>query len=525
MATKVDKVIATNLAALKGKYGGGLTAIRAAIRALVEADKKRGLTTKLVDIASATSMKKLAGKAVTNPTDPKQNKTAVDAVYAALRPAYVLLLGAIDVIPHQDLKNPAHAPGEDDDKFAYGDLPYACDHSYSQSIKDFLGPTRVVGRLPDVTGGTDAGYLVGLLTTAAKYQSRTKQAYMSYFGLSAKVWKGSTGLSLQKLFGDSTQLQLSPPKGPPWAAGVLGARSHFINCHGAAADPQYYGQQGSSYPVAHHAAKLGGLVEGTVAAAECCYGAELYNPYSTGLGGQAGICNSYLAAQTYGFLGSSTIAYGPADTNGAADLLCQYFIKHVLNGASTGRATLQARQDYILKMSVADPIDLKTIAQFSLMGDPAVHPVEPSPVDHAVAAPKTRGKIAIGPLAAAVASRLLRRDTLHRVGTALAGAAQAIRLETKTEPAAAIKSILKKVAADAGAAAQAYASFQVQRPAFAAKTRKGGAAAPAAAGPSAVHMAIGHLRDQPTDGKFKPLVAVVAREQDGQLLLRTFFSR
>jgi hypothetical protein len=522
MSTQVDKVLVTSLTALKAKYGTGLTAIRAAIRSLIAADKNRGLTTKLVDLASAKGMKKVGGKAVTVPTDAKQNKAAVDAVYAAMQPAYVLLLGAIDVIPHQDLKNPAYSPGDDDDKFAYGDLPYACNQPYSQSISDFLGPTRVVGRLPDVTGGRDAAYLVGLLKTAANFQSRPKLAYASYFGLSAKVWKGSTSLSLQKLFGNSTQLKLSPPKGPPWAAAALGARSHFINCHGAEADPKYYGQQGDDFPDAHDAAKLAGLVEGTVAAAECCYGAELYDP--TGLG-QAGMCNSYLAAQAYGFLGSSTIAYGPEDTNGAADLLCQYFIKHVLNGASTGRATLQARQDYILKMSVADPIDLKTIAQFSLMGDPAVHPVQPAPVDHAVVAPKTRGKVAVGALAA-VASRMLRRDTLHRVGTALAGAAQAIREETKAEPAAAIKSILKKAIAEAGAAAEMFASFQVQRPALATKTRKTlGTAAPAATGPSAVHIAIGKLRDQPADAKIKSLVAVVAREQDGQFLLRTLFSR
>jgi hypothetical protein len=48
------------------------------------------------------------------------------------------------------------------------------------------------------------------------------------------------------------------------------------------------------------------------------------------------------------FVGSSTIAYGPADGQGLADLITQDFIKGVLNGASTGRAFLEAQQRALL---------------------------------------------------------------------------------------------------------------------------------------------------------------------------------
>ena len=43
-------------------------------------------------------------------------------------------------------------------------------------------------------------------------------------------------------------------------------------------------------------------------AAECCYGAELYEPAKAQ--GQAGIANTYLGEGAIGFLGSTTIAYG-----------------------------------------------------------------------------------------------------------------------------------------------------------------------------------------------------------------------
>ena len=119
------------------------------------------------------------------------------------------VLGAPDVIPHQDLNNPVY---EDGDQFAWGDIPYACEAPYSQAPKDFIGPTRVVGRIPDITKGTDPAYLAGVLKTASTWRSRSAADYASYLGISADVWQGSTSMSLRNTFGSATDLQLSPPK-------------------------------------------------------------------------------------------------------------------------------------------------------------------------------------------------------------------------------------------------------------------------------------------------------------------------
>ena len=95
-----DKVIVTNVNALKNKYGtAGWTAIRSAIRSLVVADKKRGVTTKLVAIDDATTMKKLKVPPVTAVSNCQQNKVAIDAVFTAFDPDYLMILGATDVIP------------------------------------------------------------------------------------------------------------------------------------------------------------------------------------------------------------------------------------------------------------------------------------------------------------------------------------------------------------------------------------------------------------------------------------------
>ena len=125
---------------------------------------------------------------------------------------------------------------------------------------------------------------------------------------------------------------------------------HFINCHGSPASPEFYGQQGNRYPESLTTqTTIGEIVEGTVAAVECCYGAELYDAVTFG-DRSTHLSRATYSRGAYGYFGSTTIAYGPADDNGSADLICQYFLLNVLDGASIGRAALLARQQFIEKL-------------------------------------------------------------------------------------------------------------------------------------------------------------------------------
>ncbi len=517
-----SKVIITNLAALKKKYGvAGLKRIKAAIKALIAADKARGFQTTLTALDSAEAMKKVKGKKVADAKDPAQNKAAIDAIYRALVPDYVMLLGALDVIPHQDLINPVFSPGNDDDEYAYGDLPYACEAPYSPKVKDFVGPTRVVGRLPDLTGGTDPAYLLGLLATATGWISRPAADYSGDFAISAEVWKKSTALSVQRLFGASGTVQLAPPGGPAWGASLLAKRPHFINCHGASADPQFYGQKGNSYPVSHQAARLAGkIAEGTVVAVECCYGAELYDPLLAG--GQAGICSTYLAEKAYGYFGSSTIAYGPAVGNGAADLICQYFLRRVIAGSSIGRAALEARLEFAGGAAELDPVDLKTLAQFSLLGDPSIHPVAASTPHAVMAAPGTKGPAAKGLAAAianAAAARTDRRRQLLSRGLRI-GASQpcAVKL-AKAKPAGPLMAALKKLAAQLDIPDPDFLAFKIETPAAPKGTKplslKAGPKAMMAA-PDGFHVVSGSRNVSAL--KTPQIVAMVAKEVGGKIV-------
>lgn len=501
-----DKIIVSNRGALVKKYGAkGLAAIRKALTAQAAADKKRGITSRVVYLDDKAGMKKLGGVAVANAGDPRENKAAIDAVFKSLDPAYLMILGAPDVVPHQDLDNPAYSPPDDPDKPAWGDLPYACDAPYSRDPAHFVGANRVVGRLPDLVSAKEPSYLLGLLKTAAGYRSRSRDDYAAYFGLSASVWQGSTRLSLKNIFGNADKLLLAPPAGPKYPGGELRARSHFINCHGGPAAPEFQGQKGNSYPISLTTqATLGQIVEGTVAAVECCYGAELYDAVTLEI--DPPICQSYLRQGAYAYLGSTTIAYGPVDDNGAADLLCQYFLQHVLEGASAGRAALLARQQFVQNTAQMDPVDLKTLAQFCLLGDPSVQPVTRP---DATGVPKG--------LAAVDAERFARaerRAKLRQLGTFLSDTKPTASKRAPKQPLSPkTRTALSNVAMLAGlSATQAFTAFAV----------KGGAASKVKSGkastvPSRYHLAIGTPGAKARDNSMRG-VAVVAKELDGRIV-------
>lgn len=532
-----DKVIVTNLLALKSKYGAGLSKIEAAIKKLIAADKKRGITTRLVALDDATEMKKLKAPPVTNAADFKQNKQTIDGVYRALMPDYLMILGATDIVPHQNLKNPVFNQGGDEDQFAFGDLPYACEAPYSQMPQDFTGPTRVVGRLPDKNGVADVPYLIRIIETATQYKKLKAADYSSYLGISAEVWRGSTEMSLTSLFGSSSDLQLAPEQGPKWDVSLIGRRTHFINCHGAPADFHFYGQRGQSFPKAHDASFFDGKIkEGTIVAAECCYGGELYNPNLAN--GQTGICNTYLGNKAYGFFGSTTIAYGPAEGNGSADIICQNFLRSVFKGASLGRAALEARQRFIESSPELDPVDLKTLAQFNLYGDPSIAPV-------AVQGAQTRStRSAKAQFEAAAATRAdVRRQLLNKGlwlaenhPVAVERTARATRGTTRGGGgvSSAVQSELKRLASAANIRQTNIMSFGIDRaPEPKSMTRSLKAMRPAS---TAFHVIVGRTDDGATTSATratrgaKPkeeasgqspvatIVALVAKEVDGQIV-------
>jgi hypothetical protein len=500
----VNKVIVTNIAALKTKYQRRYHHVQDALLDLVRADAARGVETRVVGLDDRATMRRFRGAHVADPGSGLENKRAIDAVWRHFRPNYLLILGAPDIVPHQNLVNPVYLPGDDDDQFAPSDLPYACEHEFSQNIADFRGPTRVVGRLPDLHGFADTFYLARLLRTAARCRVRPIARYMAYFGLTAQAWRKSTELSLLNTFGP-TAVHRSPFEGPDWRRSQLGARTHFINCHGGLSSNEFFGQRGESYPVAVEADRLAGKIRsGTVVAAECCYGAQLHDPAITD--GDMGICNRYLGEGAYAFFGSSTIAYGPSEGNGSADLICQFFVQRVLAGASTGRATLEARLQFAQHATHLDPTDLKTLAQFNLMGDPSIHVV--GKPQHALQRSKGWHQAFDG--RAQLVARELRRKRLLRDGNTLGATIGAATTGRAPQAPKHVRVALEKAIRDAGLPPGGSLSFGVHDPALTTigvrlRNTK----------PTAFHVQSGSARSR---AGFLRQVIVVATVQDGEIV-------
>jgi len=367
------KIIVTGKKALQLKYAGQFSKIDQLLKKLKAADKKKKIDSIIVYIDDAASAKAAGIKAVRSLT-ARECKKAIDSLYKKHMPAYIAIVGAGDVIPFVELVNPIG--DDDDDTHIPSDLPYACEAAYSTNVNNFTGPARVVARIPDIPQASDVRYLTTVIENCIASKPQQRAGYEKYFAVSAAVWKKSTQMSLHNMFTDFAKLKLSPSFTNP-SATHLKAPVHFYNCHGAHNDNNFYGEKGGRFPVAITSSRLNGRIsKGCVVAAECCYGAELAAPSMLLAATDTSIANNYLQQNAVAFLGSSTIAYGPANDQGLADLITQYFIINVMNGASTGRALLQARQKFLIESGPQlDPYELKTLAQFLLLGDPAVQPV------------------------------------------------------------------------------------------------------------------------------------------------------
>lgn len=420
------KAIITNDAAIQTKYGQpGAKAINKALKQLIAADRARGLSTVVFDIGNATQMAAIGAAAVLNAKDDRGAKLAVDAIHTAHTPDYIMLLDGPDVVPHVSLNR---IPGvTDQDNTTDSDLPFASSAGFSRQASAYLAVTRVVGRLPAARGETDETKLISLIDASIAHVPRPAAEFANYFAITADKWKVSTQMSLGNLFGGHALLFASPTDGHTAIDTSLSNAAHFINCHGASGDWRFYGERLGVFPIAMETPGFAPATvsKGAVVTAECCYGAQLYDYLMSGQ--HPPLCLTYLWKGACAVMGSTNISYGPAASNGQADLMAQYFLQEILKGASAGRALLQARQTFVQNQTMSGHLNLKTLAQFLLLGDPSLHPAIASE-SHSLAVTAAEADDAAPKVIAAAAAdvqseRKFRRIALDSEGKALASSA------------------------------------------------------------------------------------------------------
>jgi len=108
---KPVKLIVSCKKTLEFKYGKKFTSVKQLLSKLRASDKKKGLDSRIVFIDDPASAKAAGIKAVKN-ISAKECKDAIDALYKKYIPAYIVIVGAQDIFPFQEIKNPAlAAPG------------------------------------------------------------------------------------------------------------------------------------------------------------------------------------------------------------------------------------------------------------------------------------------------------------------------------------------------------------------------------------------------------------------------------
>ncbi len=299
--------------------------------------------------------------------------------------ATVILLGGDECIPFHRLQNPI----PDDERVVLSDNPYACDDA------GYLIPQRIVARLPE-GDGSDPSLLMTLLESMATYHTqathqrrfgvdvsallriRSTPGRKLAVGIAADVWREPSRHILRNLHADA-MLHLSPPL----TSGALNPRTMagrevvYINLHGAAGMPHFYGQAANSWgaasalPIAvspSHFTK--GVVAGTIIVSEACYGAELL-----GRDVHNSIPLKALSEGALAFVGATVNAYGSANVPLlGADLLFDRLMHYLADGMTVGLALHFARLEFAQIMyerqGFLDDVDMKTLIEFSLLGDP-----------------------------------------------------------------------------------------------------------------------------------------------------------
>ncbi len=379
----------------------------------------------------------------------------------------VLLIGGDDSIPFHRLANPLH----DDDAVVLSDSPYGSDDA------GYMLPQRVVARLPDGAGDQPEPLLKLLDQMLDYHQGRSiqlkngffrmpllggrrnparKQASPVYAGYSAEVWRAASRMALDALDAGAP-LSACPPLDADTLdlAEWIDRRVLYVNLHGASGLANWYGQPdllwpgpATQLPIALRPDQLiDRRLAGSLLISEACYGAELADRTQ-----ETSIMLKALSEGALACVGSTVSSYGSLIMPLiGADLLSQKLLMHLAGGMPIGAALHHARLEFAQTMyrrqGYLDDVDVKTLIEFVLLGDPwaAVEASNRAPAQWPVTklagierVPKPRPKSVID-------EAQVPQDLLNRARTALrralpSAAATPLYITSQPEPRLARKS-------------------------------------------------------------------------------------
>lgn len=350
-------IIYTNLSLLAEKLNTSISSLTSVIENFIESASNRGIGYTLKDVSDSFST---VGSV-------ENHIRIIKSTVQELKPKYLFILGSSNVIPSIIWENKASDCGSDAD--VSSDLPYATldtTSPFEGQEYDFEDTLRV-GRLPNIDF---ENYFANLKEGCGKIET------ISTFAESAEVWVEET-IDIYSHIKSGPNVHTSPDHTTETTKSTISSSGNsnlfLFNLHGSDQTEYWYGQRDGSYPEAVAPDTFDGLAKPYFLAVEACYGAA-YEDREI----DKSILLSSLSGKCISFLGSSRIAFGtPRAPGSCADVICGEYLKNLKEGMTAGDALGKARNKL---MEDVDAEEIKTLAEFSLYGDPSARMFgEPKP--------------------------------------------------------------------------------------------------------------------------------------------------
>ncbi|MCR4823493.1 MAG: zinc ribbon domain-containing protein [Treponema sp.] len=338
-------IIYTNLDLLSESINVNSSELSSIIYNFISSAASRGVGYELCDVASRIS----ASGSV------QDHIEIIKSLVENKHPKYLFILGSSKVIPSIVWQN--EASDQESDVDVSSDLPYSTldtNSPFDGQEYDFDDCLKV-GRLPECDF---FNYFSNLEKGCGKIDT------IKSFALTADVWKAETK-DIYANISDSQPLTSPAVETSTVKACIPQDSNLFLfNLHGSNSTEYWYGQSGSNYPMALDHTSLSEISAPYFLMVEACYGAYYENRTKND-----SILLAALNDKCISFLGSSRIAFGtPAPEGCCADIIAAEHLKNLQKGLSAGESLCLARKAL---MKNSDEESIKTLAEFSLYGDPS----------------------------------------------------------------------------------------------------------------------------------------------------------
>jgi hypothetical protein len=356
----VHGLMVTNLSRLQAILGSEYQLFIQSLSEYAHNALNRGVCYHVLDVSLST-----IGAVTTN--DWKEHVDLIDQAVGAHEQHTgkalqgIFLLGGQDVIPMAVYENQTGDPDRDiESDLAYSTL--FADNPWCSGPRGLIAKLYV-GRLPISTNtglSLWQSYASNVLAVSTRFSGTTAP-----FGLSAKQWERASAHVFGDIFAQPVHTSPAVNLRNIENINTKSASFQYYNLHGADEEPYWYGQLDSDYPIAFSPDVAAQSSTLNVIGVEACYGSRFIDLLTS-----QSILLSSLSKSTVAFLGSSRIAFGPAEPPiGLADVIVHQFLSGMRSGMMAGSA-LNAGRKAVLGSPTLDPTGVKTVLEFNLFGDP-----------------------------------------------------------------------------------------------------------------------------------------------------------